>query len=77
VVCGDNAAADELFADAARRDEHAGAAALVVRDLQRHGELLHAADRRQRADQLLHTAAEKARSIGLNWPPGAGEGEGG
>ena len=49
--CGDNAAADELFADAARRDEHAGAAALVVRDLQRHGELLHAADRHQHADR--------------------------
>ncbi|MGB0092598.1 MAG: hypothetical protein WBP81_08705, partial [Solirubrobacteraceae bacterium] len=76
-VCGDNASADELFADAAQRDEHAGAAALVVRDLQRHGELLHAADRHQHADELLHAVAEKARSLGLNRPPGAGEGEDG
>jgi hypothetical protein len=63
VLCGDDDAADQLFADAARRDEHAGAAALVVRDLQRHGQFLRATGRHDRADDVLRAGAEKARSL--------------
>ena len=36
---GDHQAADALYADATRRDERAGAAIWVVRDLRHHGEL--------------------------------------
>jgi hypothetical protein len=59
-VCGDHAAADELFRDAARLDEHAGATALVVRDLRDHGEFLRTTGRNGDADGLLRRAADKA-----------------
>lgn len=57
-VCGDNEAADRLFTDAARRDERAGAPALVSRDLRYHAQFLHADGHPCRADQLLLLAAE-------------------
>lgn len=65
-LCGDNAAADLLFADATRRDEHAGAGALVVRDMLRHGQFLRAVGRSDRAERILRAAAEKDRSLQLS-----------
>jgi DNA-binding SARP family transcriptional activator len=62
---GDSAAADRLFAQAARRDREAGAMALVVRDLLRHGEFLQAVGESGRARGLLRAAAERAAAIGL------------
>ena len=47
---GDHRTADELYTDAARRDERAGAAVWVARDLRRHAELLFAHDDNNRAN---------------------------
>jgi hypothetical protein len=66
-LCGDAGAADELFAEAARRDEHAGAPAFVVRDLLHHGDFLRAAGQDDRADDLTRMAAEKAASLGFTY----------
>ena len=64
-LCGDSAR-DQLFADAACRDEHAGATALVVRDLRRRGESLRAAGQNDPAEELLRAAARKAHSLGFD-----------
>jgi hypothetical protein len=66
-LCGDAGAADELFAEAARRDEHAGAPAFVVRDLLHHGDFLRAAGHDDRAHDLTRMAAEKAASLGFTY----------
>ncbi len=58
-VCGDAAAADRLFADAARRDGRAGADAFVIRDLHRHGEFLRSIGQDDRADRLLGAAGSE------------------
>jgi DNA-binding SARP family transcriptional activator len=70
-LCGDSTDADALFAEAARRDEHAGASAFVVRDLWHHGEFLRAIGQHDRADGIRAQAAEKARSLGFTY--GAGD----
>lgn len=62
---GDHQAADALYADAARRDERAGAAVWVVRDLRHHGELLLERGESRQADELLDRAANGARLAGL------------
>ena len=72
-VCGDHAAADELFRDAARLDEHAGATALVVRDLRDHGEFLRTTGRNGDAEGLLRRAADKARSLAFELLPDDGD----
>ena len=63
---GDHRAADDLYGDAAGRDERAGAAIWVVRDQWRHAELLlgtrATADR---AQQLLERAYAGAKACGL------------
>jgi hypothetical protein len=68
-LLGDVAGADQLFAEAARRDRQAGATAFVVRDLTRHGEFLQAAGDSGRGRGLLRAAAERARAIGLTARP--------
>jgi tetratricopeptide (TPR) repeat protein len=60
--------ADRLFAEAIRADEHLGAPALVIRDLHRHGELLHSVGQHDRAIQALSAAAELGGSLGLSPP---------
>ena len=62
---GDHQAAAELYADAARRDERAGAAIWVVRDLRHHGELLFERGEFRQADELLDRAENGARLAGL------------
>jgi DNA-binding SARP family transcriptional activator/tetratricopeptide (TPR) repeat protein len=62
---GDLAAADELYTEAARRDERAGALIWVVRDLRHHGALLLAQGDPRRAHDVLRRAAEGARKAGL------------
>jgi hypothetical protein len=63
---GDHRAADELYADATRRDERAGAAIWVVRDLRHHAELLLASfGGGDRAQRLLERAAAGAKAAGL------------
>jgi len=62
---GDHAAADRLFAEAARRDREAEAPVFVVRDLSRHGEFLERLGETGRARGLLRAAAERATSLGL------------
>jgi hypothetical protein len=69
-VCGDTTDADRLFAEAARRDDHAGAPAFVVRDLRHHGEFLRAIGQHHRADELIAEAGEKARSLGFTYGGG-------
>ncbi len=64
-TCGDHEQADHLFTDAARRDEHAGAPAMVVRDLEHHGRFLRRIGQRERATRLRECAARQARAIGL------------
>jgi hypothetical protein len=61
---GDHRGADELYADAARRDERAGAAVWVARDLRRHAELLLAHDN-ARGRRLAQHAAAAAEAAGL------------
>jgi DNA-binding SARP family transcriptional activator len=63
-LSGDAKRADQLFAEAAQRDRKAGATALVVRDLSRHGEFLQASGESGRGRGLLRAAAERARAIG-------------
>ena len=70
-LCRDSSDADRLFGEAARRDDHAGAPAFVVRDLRHHGEFLRAIGQHDRADNFIAQAAEKARSLGLTY--GAGD----
>jgi hypothetical protein len=70
-LCGDVTAADELFAEAARRDDYAGAPAFVVRDLRHHGEFLKTIGQHDRADDLITEAAAKAQSLGFTY--GAGD----
>lgn len=62
---GDHRAADELYTDAAQRDERAGAAIWVARDLRRHAELLLAHDDNHRGQQLAQLAAAAAEAAGL------------
>ncbi len=66
-LCGDATAADDLFAEAARRDDHAGAPACVVRDLQHHGEFLRRIGLQDRADDLIRQATEKSQSLGFTY----------
>ena len=63
---GDHQAADELYADAARRDERAGAAIWVARDLRRHAELLLAHGDNDRGQKLAGLAATAAEAAGLS-----------
>jgi hypothetical protein len=62
-VCGDNAAADELYQHAAQRDQQAGAPAWVLRDLRHHSDFLHAIEHHERADALAQRAAGLAGLI--------------
>lgn len=62
-TCGDLPAADELFAEAVRRDEHAGAPTLVIRDLQHHGKLLLATGEPARAKEITERAAREAEAL--------------
>lgn len=62
---GDHRAADELYADAARRDDRAGAAVWVARDLRRHAELLLAHEDNDRGQALAQRAAAAAEAAGL------------
>ena len=62
---GDHQTADELYTDAARRDERAGAAVWVARDLRRHAELVFACDDNNRGEQLARRAAATAEAAGL------------
>lgn len=63
---GDHRAADELYSDAAQRDERAGAKIWVVRDQWRHAELLlEARGGTDRARQLLERAYAGAKACGL------------
>jgi hypothetical protein len=62
---GEHPAADDLYADAAARDQRAGADIWVARDLRRHAELLLAHDDTGRGLQLLERAAIKAKAAGL------------
>ena len=62
---GDHRTADELYTDAARRDERAGATVWVARDLRRHAELLLAHDDNDRGQQLALRAATAAEAAGL------------
>jgi hypothetical protein len=62
---GDHRTADELSTDAARRDERAGAAVWLARDLRRHAELLFAHDDRDRGQQLAQRAPTAAEAAGL------------
>jgi DNA-binding SARP family transcriptional activator len=71
-LSGDAKAADDLFAQAARRDREAGATAFVVRDLSRHGEFLRAVGESGRGRGLLRAAAERARAVGLTIPSSDG-----
>jgi tetratricopeptide (TPR) repeat protein len=57
VVCGDHAAADELYKHAAKADERAGAPAWVLRDLHHHSDFLHTIGRHEPADALTQRAA--------------------
>jgi hypothetical protein len=68
-LCGAATAADELFAEAARRDDHAGAPAFVVRDLLHHGEFLRlrAIGQHDGAHERFRQAAEKAQSLGFSY----------
>lgn len=66
-LCGDATAADELFAEAARRDDHAGAPAFVVRDLLHHGEFLRAIGQHDGADDLVRKAVEEAQSLEFSY----------
>ena len=66
-LCGAATAADELFAEAARRDDHAGAPAFVVRDLLHHGEFLRAIGQHDGAHDRVRQAAEKAQSLGFSY----------
>ena len=61
-LCGDAAAADGLFADAARHDDAAGAPAFVVRDLQRHADF-PACDRGRRARVCGACGPARARLV--------------
>jgi len=64
---GDHRAADELYGDAAQRDQRAGAAIWLVRDQWRHAELLLAArGGGDRAQQLLERAYAGAKACGLD-----------
>jgi DNA-binding SARP family transcriptional activator len=65
VVCGDHAAADQMFEQAARRDERAGAPMFVLRDLRAYQRFLRAAGRDAHADTVLRRAADVASSIGV------------
>jgi hypothetical protein len=51
-ACGDDAAADRLFRDAAERDERAGAPAWATRDLRHHSEFLRSRGQDRRADEI-------------------------
>jgi hypothetical protein len=63
---GDQRAADQLYGDAAQRDERASAAIWVVRDQWRHAQLLLTAGAsRDRAQQLLERAHAGAKVCGL------------
>ena len=62
---GDRTAADDLYTEAAQRDERAGAAIWVVRDLRRHAEFLLAHDDIGSALPLLERAARQANAAGL------------
>jgi DNA-binding SARP family transcriptional activator len=65
-AAGDHRAADELYSDAAARDERAGAAIWVVRDQWRHADLVLAArGGEDRAHQLLKRAYAGAKACGL------------
>ena len=61
----DHRAADELYADAAQRDQRAGADIWVARDLRRHAEFLLSHDDTGRGLPLLEGAANKAQAAGL------------
>jgi hypothetical protein len=63
---GDREAADMLYAEAARRDEQAGALVWMVRDLRHHGELLLAQGDQRRAHEVLRRAEERALQTGLD-----------
>jgi DNA-binding SARP family transcriptional activator len=67
-LCGDNKAADRMFADAVRREARAGADVFVVRDLHHHAQFLRAAGLPDRADELQRAAEDKAQSLRLDWP---------
>jgi hypothetical protein len=56
-VCDDIPAAERHFEEAVRRDERAGAAAWVARDLRRHAELLDALGEDRRARDLRERLA--------------------
>ncbi len=62
---GDHLAADDLYAEAALRDQRAGADIWVARDLRRHAELLLAHDDTGRGLLLLDRAAITAKAAGL------------
>jgi hypothetical protein len=59
-VCDDNAAADQLYQHAAQRDQEAGVAAWVLRDLHHHSDFLHAIEHHERAGALAQRAAALA-----------------
>jgi tetratricopeptide (TPR) repeat protein len=59
-ACGEHEAAGRLYEEAALRDERAGAAAYVSRDLRRHGELLLSTGLPDRAEELFRRAAAGA-----------------
>ena len=68
-VCGDSAAADELYQHAAGRDQHAGAPAWVLRDLKHHSDFLGTVGEHERADVLSRLAAGPASAITSAAPP--------
>lgn len=64
-TCREYQIADQLFEEAVRREEHAGAPVFAIRDRAHHGQMLRAAGQADRAAEMLQQAARQAHAVGL------------